>query len=74
MISDGKVEFRDARDLWGGLDTVETEHAIKREFRDSAVLTIGLPARIRCRMRVLVMRIGGSLGVPGLEPSWVVRA
>ncbi|GAB6948382.1 aldehyde ferredoxin oxidoreductase family protein [Vulcanisaeta sp. JCM 16161] len=40
VISDGKVEFRDARELWG-LDTVETEHAIKREFRDSAVLTIG---------------------------------
>ena len=40
IISDGKVETRDARELWG-LDTVETEHAIKREFRDSAVLTIG---------------------------------
>ncbi len=40
VISDGKVEFRDARELWG-LDTVETEHAIKREFKDSAVLTIG---------------------------------
>ena len=40
IISDGKVELRDARDLWG-LDTVETEHSIKREFRDSAVLTIG---------------------------------
>ncbi len=40
IISDGKVEFREAKDLWG-LDTVETEHAIKREFRDSAVLTIG---------------------------------
>ncbi|MCG2880822.1 MAG: aldehyde ferredoxin oxidoreductase family protein [Vulcanisaeta sp.] len=40
IISDGKVELRDARDLWG-LDTVETERAIKREFRDSAVLTIG---------------------------------
>lgn len=40
VISDGKVEFRDARELWG-MDTVETEHAIKREFRDSAVLTIG---------------------------------
>ncbi|WP_460173894.1 aldehyde ferredoxin oxidoreductase family protein [Vulcanisaeta sp. JCM 14467] len=40
IISDGKVEIRDARELWG-LDTVETEHAIKREFRDSAVLTIG---------------------------------
>ncbi|MGC8544125.1 MAG: aldehyde ferredoxin oxidoreductase family protein, partial [Vulcanisaeta sp.] len=40
IISDGKVEFREAKDLWG-LDTVETEHAIKREFKDSAVLTIG---------------------------------
>ncbi|WP_084019894.1 aldehyde ferredoxin oxidoreductase family protein [Vulcanisaeta thermophila] len=40
IISDGGVEFRDARELWG-LDTVETEHAIKREFRDSAVLTVG---------------------------------
>nr|KJR72494.1 MAG: aldehyde:ferredoxin oxidoreductase [Vulcanisaeta sp. AZ3] len=40
IISDGRVEIRDARDLWG-LDTVETEHAIKGEFRDSAVLTIG---------------------------------
>jgi aldehyde:ferredoxin oxidoreductase len=40
IISDSRVEIRDARDLWG-LDTVETEHAIKGEFRDSAVLTIG---------------------------------
>jgi aldehyde:ferredoxin oxidoreductase len=40
VVSDGKVEVRDARDLWG-LDTVETERALKREFKNSAVLTIG---------------------------------
>ena len=40
VVSDGKVEVRDARDLWG-LDAVEAERAIKREFKDSAVLTIG---------------------------------
>ncbi|GGP20082.1 aldehyde ferredoxin oxidoreductase [Thermocladium modestius] len=40
IVGDGKVEIKDAGDLWG-LDTVETEHAIKREFRDAAVLTIG---------------------------------
>ncbi|WP_292000089.1 aldehyde ferredoxin oxidoreductase family protein [Caldivirga sp.] len=40
IISDGKVEVRDAGELWG-LDTVETERALKRSFKDSAVLTIG---------------------------------
>ncbi|ABW01108.1 Aldehyde ferredoxin oxidoreductase [Caldivirga maquilingensis IC-167] len=40
IVSDGKVEVRDARELWG-LDTVETEKTLKRSFRDSAVLTIG---------------------------------
>ncbi len=40
IVSDGKVEVRDARELWG-LDTVETERALKRSFKDSAVLTIG---------------------------------
>ncbi|WP_291766186.1 aldehyde ferredoxin oxidoreductase family protein [Caldivirga sp. UBA161] len=40
IVSDGKVEVRDAGELWG-LDTVETERALKRSFKDSAVLTIG---------------------------------
>ena len=40
VIEGDSIEFKDASNLWG-LDTMETESKLRREYSDSAVITIG---------------------------------
>jgi len=65
-IEDGKVEFRDAEDLWG-LDTFTTEEKLVKEHgRNVGILLIGPAGENLVRYATVVSQRGRSGGRPGM--------
>ncbi len=65
-IEDDKVEFRDARDLWG-LDTFETEDKLLKEHgKDVGALVIGPAGENLVRYATVISMKGRSGGRPGM--------
>ncbi len=65
-VEDGKVEFRDAEDLWG-LDTWETEKKLKEEYgKNVGILEIGPGGENQVLFATVMSQEGRSGGRPGL--------
>ncbi len=65
-IEDDKVEFMDARDLWG-LDTFETEdYLLKQHGKNTGTLLIGPAGENMVRYATIISMKGRSGGRPGI--------
>jgi len=65
-VEDGKVEFRDAEDLWG-LDTWETEKRLKSEYgKNVGILEIGPAGENTVLYATVMSQEGRSGGRPGM--------
>ncbi len=65
-VEDGKVEFRDAEDLWG-LDSWETEKKLKEEYgKNVGILEIGPGGENQVLFATVMSQEGRSGGRPGL--------
>jgi aldehyde:ferredoxin oxidoreductase len=65
-IVDDKVQFRDARSLWGEKDIYETTDALKKEHGRCGVVAIGRAGETLCRFSMAVTDKKSTLGRSGM--------